>query len=131
MKKIINTELAPKAIGPYSQAIETSAELKGELLFISGQLPVVPETGKLASGSDEISAQAHQSLKNIQSILMVSGKKLSDVVKTTVYLKDMNDFEKFNKVYCQYFTGDFPARSCFQVAKLPQNALVEIEAIAE
>lgn len=122
-KKIINTELAPEAIGPYSQSV-----LAGNILFISGQLPIDPETGKFAGNN--IKSQTEQSLKNIESILEKAGCTMDNVVKTTVLLNDMGDFAKMNEVYAKFFTKDYPARAAYEVAKLPKDALVEIEAVA-
>lgn len=122
-KKIINTELAPEAIGPYSQSV-----LSGNILFISGQLPINPETGKFAG--NDIKSQTEQSLKNIESILEKAGCTMDNVVKTTVLLNDMGDFAKMNEVYAKFFTKDYPARAAYEVAKLPKDALVEIEAVA-
>lgn len=126
MKNVIKTTLAPAAIGPYSQGI-----LAGDLLFISGQLPVDPKTGQIVTGSDPIIVQVHQSLDNIHVILEAAGMDFSNVVKTTVFIKNMDDFTKVNEVYSMYFKVDFPARSCVQVSKLPKDALVEIEIIAK
>lgn len=123
-KSIIQTSQAPAAIGPYAQGVCAS----GTLCFVSGQLPVDPQTGALAEGG--IAAQTHQSLKNVQAVLAAAGMKLSDVVKTTVLLADIQDFGAMNEVYSQYFTGDCPARAAFQVAALPKGAQVEIEAVA-
>ena len=122
-KERINTEAAPAAIGPYSQGISTNG-----LVFVSGQLPIDPSTGAFAG--ETIQEQTEQSIKNIQAILEKKGLSLDDVVKTTVLLKDINDFAAMNEVYAKYFTGDCPARSAFQVVALPKDALVEIEAIA-
>jgi 2-iminobutanoate/2-iminopropanoate deaminase len=123
MKQVVNTNKAPGAIGPYSQAIKANG-----FIFVSGQLPVVPATGQFAEGG--IVAQTKQSLENVKAILAEAGCKLDDVVKTTVLIKDMNEFAAMNKVYAEYFVQDCPARSCFEVARLPKDALVEIEAIA-
>jgi 2-iminobutanoate/2-iminopropanoate deaminase len=123
MKTIINTVNAPAAIGPYSQAIE----VKG-IIYTSGQLPIDPSTGEMPEG---IEAQANQSLKNVSAVLEETGTTLNNVIKTTVFLKDMSDFAKFNAVYSNYFTGSFPARSCVEVARLPKDALIEIEVVAE
>lgn len=123
MKQIIHSEKAPKAIGPYSQAIRANG-----FLFVSGQLPVVPETGEFSEGG--VAAQAKQSLENIRAILAQAGASLDDVVKTTVFIKDMDDFAAVNTVYAEYFTNNFPARACVEVARLPKGALVEIEVIA-
>jgi len=123
MKQIIHTEKAPKAIGPYSQA-----NVIDRLIFTSGQLPLNPETMKMP---EDIKAQARQSLENLKHILEASGSSLKKVVKTTCYLADMGHFAAFNEVYTEFFgTEGAPARSCFQVARLPMDALVEIEAIA-
>ncbi|MBP2635345.1 MAG: endoribonuclease [Firmicutes bacterium] len=123
MKQVIHTDKAPKAIGPYSQAIKANG-----FIFVSGQLPVDPATGEFAEGG--VIAQARQSLENIKAILSQAGATLEDVVKTTVFLKDMNDFASVNTVYAEYFNRDFPARACIEVARLPKDALVEIEVIA-
>jgi 2-iminobutanoate/2-iminopropanoate deaminase len=123
MKKVINTKKAPEAIGPYSQAIE----IKG-MIYVSGQLPVNHETGEFAG--DDITSQTKQSLENIKSILEEAGVDMNQVVKTTVFLKDMNDFAAMNDVYGKYFIEDCPARAAVQVARLPKDAKVEIEAIA-
>lgn len=124
MKQAIHTDKAPAAIGPYSQAIRT-----GNLLFISGQIPVDPATGSIPDG---IEAQAAQSLTNIRSILAQAGLDMSAVVKTTVFLSDMNNFAAMNEVYAQFFQGTvYPARSAVEAARLPKDVLVEIETIAE
>ena len=123
MKQIIHTTNAPAAIGPYSQAIKA-----GGMVFISGQIPVDPATGEFA-GAD-IETQTRQSLTNVKAILTEAGLGLENVVKTTVFLKDMNDFAAMNGVYSEFFTENCPARAAVQVAKLPKDALVEIEAIA-
>lgn len=122
MKKAIATSAAPGAIGPYSQAIST-----GSLLFVSGQIPVNPETGEIPEG---ISAQAAQSLKNLSAILEVAGLSTANVVKTTVFLADMADFAAMNAEYAKAFDEPFPARSAVAVRDLPKGVLVEIEAIA-
>lgn len=119
---IIHTNNAPAAIGPYCQAQKI-----GNFVFTSGQLGIDMETGKLAEG---ISAQAHASMKNIGAILAEAGTDYSRIVKTTIFLKDLNDFKTVNEIYASYFESVFPARSCFQVAKLPMDGLIEIEAIA-
>lgn len=124
MKAPIHTENAPAAIGPYSQAIKV-----GSLVFVSGQIPVDPATGAFA-GTD-IETQTHQSLKNLKAILEEAGSGLDKVVKTTVFLQDMNDFAAMNGVYAQYFAEPFPARAAVQVGRLPKDALVEIECVAE
>lgn len=124
MKQAIHTDKAPAAIGPYSQAIRT-----GNLLFISGQIPVDPATGSIPQG---IEAQAAQSLTNIRNILAQSGLDMSAVVKTTVFLSDMNNFAAMNEVYAKFFEGTvYPARSAVEVGRLPKDVLVEIETIAE
>lgn len=124
MKKILSTEKAPAAIGPYSQGVDT-----GNLLFLSGQLPICPETGAFAAA--DVEGQTRQSLTNVKSILEASGCTMDDVVKTTVFLKNMADFTKMNGVYAEFFSeGNYPARSAVQVAALPKDALVEIEVIA-
>ena len=122
MKKAIATSAAPGAIGPYSQAIST-----GSLLFVSGQIPVNPETGEIPEG---ISAQAAQSLKNLSAILEAAGLSTANVVKTTVFLADMADFAVMNAEYAKAFDEPFPARSAVAVRDLPKGVLVEIEAIA-
>ena len=123
MNTIIHTENAPAAIGPYSQAVQA-----GNLLFISGQIPVDPATGAFAG--EDITTQTRQSLTNVRNILEAAGYALTDVVKTTVLLADMGDFTACNAVYSQFFTENCPARACFAVKALPKGALVEIEAIA-
>lgn len=125
MKKIISTDLAPKAIGPYSQGI-----MVGDLVFLSGQIPVDPNTGEIVTGEDAIVAQTHQSMTNVRSILESQGLNFNNVIKSTVFITNMDDFPKVNEVYAQYFEEAYPARSCVQVAKLPKGALVEIEVIA-
>ncbi|EKX96674.1 putative endoribonuclease L-PSP [Hoylesella saccharolytica F0055] len=122
--RAIHTDKAPKAIGPYSQAIET-----GGLVFVSGQLPVNPSTGEFAEGG--IKEQTRQSLTNAQQVLQAAGTDLSRVVKTTVFLSDMDNFGAMNEVYAEFFSQPFPARSAFAVRTLPKGALVEIECIAE
>lgn len=123
MKKIINTPKAPQAIGPYSQAIEIN-----NMVFTSGVIPINPEDGSLVTGT--IEEQAEQVLKNMKNLLEASGSSTDNVIKTTVFIKDMNDFAKVNEVYAKYFTKDFPARSCVEVARLPKDVLIEVEAIA-
>lgn len=122
MKKIIATENAPKAVGPYSQAIEVNGTV-----WVSGQIPVNPVDGSVPA---TIEAQSHQTLKNVGAILAEAGLSYSDVVKTTVLLADIADFKAMNVVYAEYFTEKMPARACFQVAALPLGVKVEIEAIA-
>jgi 2-iminobutanoate/2-iminopropanoate deaminase len=124
MKKIISTDKAPAAIGPYSQAIEING-----FVFTSGVIPINPATGELVTGS--IEAQADQAIKNLAALLQEAGTSTEKTIKTTVFIKDMNDFAKVNEVYAKYFTKDFPARSCVEVARLPKDVLIEIEAIAE
>ena len=121
--KKLQTQNAPAAIGPYSQAIQA-----GGTIYVSGQLPINPATGEFA-GAD-IRAQARQSLENIKAILAAAGADMAHVVKTTVLLQDMADFSAMNEVYAEYFSEPYPARAAFQVAKLPKDALVEIEAVA-
>ena len=120
----IHTEKAPKAIGPYSQAIKV-----GNLAFASGQVPIVPATGEFVEGG--IKEQTRQSLTNAKAILEEAGTSLSKVVKTTVYLSDMANFAAMNEVYAEFFTQPYPARSAVAVKTLPKNALVEVECIAE
>lgn len=121
-KKVISTTNAPAAIGPYSQAIEVNG-----FLYASGQIPIIPETGEIAEG---IEAQTRQALTNVKGILTEAGLSMSDVVKTTVFIKDMNDFGKINEIYATFFEGAFPARSCVEVARLPKDVLIEVEVIA-
>ena len=121
--KTVSTNKAPAAIGPYSQA-----QIMGNLVFCSGQIPVIPETGALAQG---LEAQANQVFKNIAALLTAAGSDISKVVKTTVFIKNMDDFAAINAIYAQYFTEPFPARSCVEVARLPKDVLLECEAIAE
>ena len=123
MNQIIHTNNAPAAIGPYSQAVKA-----GNLLFVSGQLPIDPATGAFAG--EDIAAQTRQSLTNIQAILEEAGYTLADVVKATVLLADMADFAAMNAVYAQFFTANCPARAAFAVKELPRCAKVEIEVIA-
>ena len=119
----IQTSRAPAAIGPYSQGVQC-----GNMVFVSGQLPFVPETGALLEGT--VGEMTVQCMKNIAAILAEAGASLSDVVKTTVFLKNMNDFAAMNEVYATFFTGNPPARSAVEVERLPKDVLVEIEAIA-
>jgi len=123
MKTVVNTQKAPGAIGPYSQAIKA-----GGFLFISGQMPVDPVSNGVVDGG--IEAQATQVLENIKAILADQGLTLESVVKTTVFLKDLNDFQVVNAIYGKYFSEQAPARACVQVVKLPKDVMVEIEAIA-
>ena len=122
MKTIIHTSSAPAAIGPYSQAVQM-----GDLLFTSGQLGIIPETGELAQG---VEAQTEWALKNLGAILAESGMSYANVLKTTVFVADLADFAKVNAIYQNFFEGAYPARSCVQVAALPKGGLVEIECIA-
>ena len=124
MKQVIHTDSAPAAIGPYSQAIQI-----GDLLFVSGQVPIDPSTGAIVEG--DIKVQAQQSLNNLKAILNAAGTNMGAVVKTTVFLADMNDFAAMNEVYAQFFQAPYPARSAVQVARLPKDVKVEIEAIAQ
>lgn len=124
MKKVIATAKAPSAIGPYSQGIAAS----GQILFVSGQIPIDPATGAFAA--EDIQGQTEQSLKNIGAILEEAGYAFPDVVKVTVLLADIADFGPMNQVYAKYFTGDCPARAAFAVRDLPKGARVEIEAVA-
>lgn len=123
MLQLVSTESAPKAIGPYSQAIKANG-----MVFVSGQIPLDPSSGQLISGS--IATQVRQVIANISSILKASGSDLSKVVKTTVYLKDMNDFDEMNQAYAEFFTETKPARATIQAAALPKNVSIEIDAIA-
>lgn len=123
MKQYIHTPNAPAAIGPYSQAVRT-----GDLLFISGQLPIDPATGTFAG--EDIATQTRQSLTNLKAILEAAGYTCADVVKTTVLLANMGDFAAMNQVYAEFFPESCPARAAFAVKTLPKNALVEIEAVA-
>lgn len=122
MKKVISTDKAPAAIGPYSQAIEVNG-----IVYTSGVIPVVPETGEIPEGSQ---AQAKQALTNLSNLLEAAGSSMNNVIKTTVFIKEMNDFGAINEVYATFFDGDFPARSCVEVARLPKDVMLEIEAIA-
>jgi 2-iminobutanoate/2-iminopropanoate deaminase len=123
-KNIISTPKAPSAIGPYSQAVKAT----GTMCFVSGQLPIDPATGEFAG--NDIATQTKQSLENVKSILEEAGMTLDNVVKTTVLLDNIGDFAAMNEVYSEFFKADCPARAAFEVAKLPKNSLVEIEAIA-
>jgi len=122
-KQIITTNLAPKAIGPYSQAVRA-----GDMLFISGQIPLDPATGAMVEGG--IKEQTRRVLENLKAVIKEAGGELEDVLKTTVYLSDLSDFQDMNEVYADYFAKDTPARATVQVSALPKNALVEIDAIA-
>ncbi len=118
----ISTDKSPAAIGPYSQALSS-----GNIVFVSGQIPIDPKTGTMA---DTIEEQATQSLNNVKNILEAAGLTMKNVIKTSVFLSDLNDFAKVNEIYAQFFTEPFPARSCVQVAAIPKGAKVEIECIA-
>lgn len=122
--KVIQTQKAPAAVGPYSQAIEVNG-----LIFTSGQLPIIPESGELIN--DDIKKATARSLENIKEILQVAGSSLDKVVKVNIFLKNMNDFSSVNEVYSKYFTTNKPARSCVEVSKLPKDGIIEIEAVAE
>jgi 2-iminobutanoate/2-iminopropanoate deaminase len=122
MKQAISTPKAPAAIGPYSQAIEVNG-----MVYTSGVIPVNPETGTIPEGSK---AQAVQALTNLSNLLEAAGTSMDNVVKTTVFIKEMDDFGTINEVYAGFFTGTFPARSCVEVARLPKDVLLEIEAVA-
>lgn len=121
-KEIIHAKNAPAAVGPYSHAVKM-----GDILMTSGQVGFIPETGELPEG---VEAQAEQALKNLEAVLAAAGCTTADVVKTVVFLADMNDFATVNAIYAKHFTEEEPARSCVQVAKLPKGALVEVEAVA-
>lgn len=126
MKQVINTDLAPAPVGPYNQAIAAN----GQMLFVSGQIPLNPDTGELV-GAGDITQQTQQVLTNLKSILTAAGVTCENVVKTTVFLADMNDFATMNSVYSQYFDeATAPARACVQVSRLPKDVLVEIDCIA-
>lgn len=122
MKKVVNTDKAPGAIGPYSQGIDL-----GNMIFFSGQIPLNPVTGEMPEG---IEAQAKQSLENVKGLLESQGLDFSHVVKTTVFLDSMDDFVTVNEIYAEYFVEPYPARSAVEVAKLPKGALIEVEVIA-
>lgn len=122
MKNVVKTNKAPGAIGPYSQGINV-----GNMYFFSGQIPLDPETGTMAEG---IEAQSHQAFKNVKGLLESQGMDFSNVVKTTVFLDNMDDFTTVNDIYATYFVEPYPARSAVEVAKLPKGALIEVEVIA-
>ena len=122
-KEIISTSNAPGAIGPYSQAVKV-----GNMIYTSGQLPLDPETGKLVT--DDIKKAAKRSLLNLKAVLEAAGSSLDNVVKAVVFVKNLDDFAAINEVYAEFFTSNQPARSCVQVAKLPKDALLEIELVA-
>ena len=121
-KKVISTDKAPAAIGPYSQAIDL-----GEMILTSGVIPVVPETGEIPEGSV---AQARQAFANMKNLVEAAGSSMDKVVKTTVFIKEMNDFAAINEVYAEFFPEPYPARSCVEVARLPKDVMLEIEVIA-
>ena len=123
MKKVIATDKAPQAIGPYSQAIEVNG-----MIFTSGVIPINPATNTLVEG--DISIQAEQAIGNLAALLEAAGSDCNQVIKTTVFIKDMNDFAAVNEVYATFFEKDCPARSCVEVARLPKDVKIEIEAIA-
>ena len=122
MKKAISTDKAPAAIGPYSQAIEVNG-----MVYTSGIIPVDPATGNIPEGSV---AQAEQAFLNMKNLLEAAGTDISQVVKTTVFIKEMNDFATINPIYAKYFTAPYPSRSCVEVARLPKDVLLEVEAVA-
>lgn len=122
MKRVIATDKAPAAIGPYSQAIEVNG-----MVYTSGIIPVNPVTGEIPEGSV---AQAEQAFSNMRNLLEEAGTDMSNVVKTTVFIKEMNDFSAINEVYAKYFSEPYPSRSCVEVARLPKDVMLEIEAIA-
>ena len=121
-KTVIHTASAPAAIGPYSQAVKI-----GDFFFTSGQIGIIPTTGELAEG---VEAQTEQAMRNLGAILKENGMDYANILKTTVFVADLNDFAKVNAIYASFFSADYPARSCVQVAALPKAALVEIECIA-
>lgn len=121
MQKVISTDKAPGAIGPYSQAIEVNG-----MVFTSGVIPVDPATGVIPEG---VEAQATQAFTNLTNLVEASGAAMSQVVKTTVFIKEMNDFEKINEIYAKFFKEPYPSRSCVEVARLPKDVLLEVEAI--
>ncbi len=123
MKQIISTTKAPAAIGPYSQAV-----VVGDMIYTSGMIPIIPETGELETG--DIKAQARQAIGNLIALLNEAGANAASVVKTTVFIKDMNDFAAVNEVYSEFFVENCPARSCVEVARLPKDVKIEIEAVA-
>jgi 2-iminobutanoate/2-iminopropanoate deaminase len=123
-KEVISTPNAPAAIGPYSQAVRT-----GNLIFVSGQIPLDPATGQVVRG--DIGTQTQQVLENLAAILEAAGSSLAKVVKTTVYLRDLEEFGRMNEIYGQFFAGNAPARATVQVARLPRDAAIEIDVVAE
>lgn len=122
MKQVISTEKAPAAIGPYSQAIEVNG-----MVYTSGVIPADPATGEIPAG---VEAQARQAFSNLANLLEAAGTSMAQAVKTTVFIKEMNDFGRINEIYAEYFTKPYPARSCVEVARLPKDVLLEIEVIA-
>jgi len=126
MRKVIHTESAPAPVGPYNQAIAAS----GQMIFVSGQIPLEPSTGEIVGGNDVVK-QTEQVMANLEAVLVAAGAKTEDIVKTTVFLADMNDFAAMNGVYARYFNAESaPARACVEVSRLPKDVLVEIECIA-
>ncbi|ADL08535.1 RidA family protein [Thermosediminibacter oceani] len=123
MKKVIKTDMAPKAIGPYSQAV-----MVGDFLFASGQIAINPATGEIVEGG--IEAQTRQVMENVKNILKAANMDFSNVVKTTVFITNMDDFAKVNEIYAEYFSENPPARSCVEVSRLPKGVLIEVEVIA-
>ena len=121
--KTVVTDKAPAAIGPYAQA-----QIVGNLVFASGQIPIIPETGELAEG---LEAQAHQAFKNVTELMKAAGTSIDKVVKVTLFISDMNNFAAINAIYAQYFKEPYPARSCVEVARLPKDVFLECEVIAE
>lgn len=122
MKNVISTDKAPAAIGPYSQAIEVNG-----MVYTSGVIPVVPSTGEIPEGS---ASQAKQAFENLSNLLQAAGTDMGHVIKTTVFIKEMNDFAAINEVYAEFFPSPYPARSCVEVARLPKDVMLEIEAVA-
>jgi len=122
-KKVVNTDQAPAAIGPYSQAVKV-----GEMVFVSGQIPIDPATGDIVQG--DIKAQTRQVLTNLNAVLTAAGSSLEKTVKTTVYITNMDEFSQVNEVYGEFFTDQPPARACVEVSRLPKGVAVEIDAIA-
>lgn len=123
MKKVIKSDLAPKAVGPYSQAV-----MVGDLLFASGQIPLDPKSGEIVQGG--IESQLKQVMKNIKNVLAAADMDFNNIIKTTIFLTDMNNFSKVNEIYGGFFAESPPARSCFEVSKLPKGAEIEIEVVA-
>ncbi len=121
--KEVKTNNAPAAIGPYSQAV-----VSGNMVYASGQIPVNPATGEIPEG---VEAQANQAFTNVKNLLAAAGTSIDKVVKTSVFIQNMDDFGKINEIYANYFTEPYPARSCVEVAKLPKGVLLEVEAVAE